>query len=167
MIRFAKCLFTNPAEISISGIKCCCDNIIKITNIFHREWILVTVDAVTEESPFLTFIKDQGLKYVVTQHATKYIQYIEVSVMTPYGLLEDVLGKAIREDPENIFMLFLLDPANWETLLQRSFIKLVAAEIADVFISIAFDENALSIVVNKTLLPPKEVYGKIKALQFV
>lgn len=167
MIRFAKCLFTNPAEISISGIRCSYDNLIKIASIFHREWILVTVDALTEESPFLSFIKDQGLKYVVKKHATKYTKYIEVSLMTSYGLLEDVLENAIKEDPENIFVLFLLNPANWETLLQRSFIKLVAEGVADVFLSVAFDENTLSIVVNKALLPPKEVYGKMKALQFV
>ena len=74
------------------------------------------------------------------------------------------MDKAIKENPENIFVFNLLDPASSVICLQRSFEELVTTGIADVFISIALDENALLICVNKSLIIPQEVFKRLKAL---
>ena len=163
MIKFAKNFFSNPAEIRISGINCNLNNIVKIVTAFDCKWIVVTIDSVTEESSLLTLMKDQGLKYFAR---TRSADYVEISAVIPYPLFEDFLDKAIKEEPENIFVFNLLDSANSIMCLQRSFEELVATGITDVFISIALDENALLICVNKFLLPPQEVFKKIKSLHF-
>lgn len=163
MIRFSKILFTNPAHICVSGIKCSHDNIIKMVNIFDHKYILLTVDSVTEESSLLTFIKSQSVKYSVKQHTA---EYMEISVVVPCDLFSLILEKAILEDPENIFIFNLLDPLSWNRQLHCSFEKLVATGTTDMFISISLDENALSISLNKSLLRPREVYRKIRALRF-
>ena len=163
MIRFSKILFLNPAKIWISGVKCSCDNIIKIVNIFDWKWIALTIDSVTEESPLLKFAKKQKLKYSVKKRSTNFI---ELSVVVPHDLFNCFLEEAISEDPENIFVFNLLDSTNWDIHLQRSFEELVASGITNAFISISLDENALLISVNKSLIQPQKLYRKIKALRF-
>ena len=61
-------------------------------------------------------------------------------------------------------MFSLRDPANAVMCLQHSYEELVTKGIVDVFISISFDENALLICMNKSLVPLRDVYPKIKAL---
>lgn len=163
MIKISKNLLLNPAQIRVSDIKCNFNNIAKIANVFDCKWIVVTIDSLTEESSLLSSIKEQGLKFFAKQHAANYL---EVSVVIPYILFEDVLAKAINEDPENIFLFNLLDSTNWDIYLQHSLEELVATGITNVFISISFDENALLISVNKSLIQPQELYRKIKALRF-
>lgn len=163
MIRFSKVLILNPAKIWISGVKCSYDNIIKIANIFDWKWIALTIDSVTEESPLLKFVKKQKLKYSVKQRSTNYI---EISAVVPHDLFNCILEEAISEGPENIFVFNLLDSTNWDIHLQRSFEDLVATDIANAFISISLDENALLISVNKSLIQPQKLYRKIKALRF-
>lgn len=163
MIKISKNLLLNPAQILVSGIKCNFKNIAKIADVFDCKWIVMTIDSLTKDSSLLALVRNQGLKYFLKQQSSNYI---EVSVIIPYSLFEDLLEKAIREDPENIFMFNLLDPTNWDIFLQHSFEELVATGITNVFISISFDENALLISVNKALTQPQELYRKIKALRF-
>lgn len=153
----------NPAKIWISGIECSYDNIIKISDIFECKWISLSIDSLLEESPLLTFIKDQGLKYFIKQRLTNHM---EISVVVPYSLFADILEKAINEDPENIFISNIIDPTNWDEQLQRPYEELVVTGITNVFICISLDENTLVISVNKSLLPSQEVYKKIRALRF-
>ena len=75
------------------------------------------------------------------------------------------MDKAIKEKPENIFMLNLLEPAG-NVCLQQPFEELVITGITDVFISIALDENALLICMNKSLVIPQEVFKRLKKLCF-
>ena len=163
MIKFSKNLLLNPAEIRISGIKCSFNNIVKISNVFEFKWIVVTIDSVTEGSSLLTLVKDQRLKYFERPRSAGYV---EISAVVPYLLFEDFLDKAIKENPENIFVFNLLDPASSVICLQRSFEELVTKGITDVFISISLDENALLISMNKSLLLPREMFKRIKALRF-
>ena len=163
MIRFTKNILFNPAEIRISGIKCCFSNIVKIFSVFDFEWTMVTIDSVTEGSSLLTFVKDQGLKYFARPVSA---DYIEITAIVPYSLFEVFLDKAIEEYPENIFVINLLDPANIAMYLRRPFAELVAKGITDVFISISLDKNALLICVNKSLIPPRGLFKKLKALCF-
>lgn len=163
MLKITKNLLFNPAQIWVSGIKCNFKNIVKITNVLDCKWIVMTIDSLTKDSSLLSLVRNQGLKYFLKQHAANYI---EVSVIIPYCLFEDVLEKAISEDPENIFVFNLLDHTDWGIHLQHSFEELVITGITNVFISISLDENALLISVNKALIKPKELYRKIKALQF-
>lgn len=90
----------------------------------------------------------------------------EISAVVLYLLFKDFLDKAIKENPENIFMFNFLEPAGSVICLQRSFEELVTTGIADVFISIALDENALLICVNKSLIIPQEVFKRLKELCF-
>lgn len=163
MVRISKNILLNPAQIWVSGIKCNLKNIAKIANIFDCKWIAVTIDSLTKDSSLLSLIKNQGLKYFLKQHAPNYM---EVSVAIPYSLFEDIIEKAICENPENIFVFNLIDPTNWDIHLQRSFEELVATGITNMFLSISLDENALLISVNKSLIEPQELYKKIKALRF-
>lgn len=61
-------------------------------------------------------------------------------------------------------MFSLRDPANAVMCLQHSYEELVTKGIVDVFISISFDENALLICMNKSLVSLRDVYLQIKAL---
>lgn len=162
MIRFSKNLFLNPARIWIDNVKCSYDNIIKIVSIFEWKWIVLTVDSVTEESSLLKFVKNQKLEYFVKHSST---DYIEISVMVPHDLFDCILEKAISEDPENIFVFNLLERSNRDIHLQCSFEDPVASGIANVFISISFDESALLISMNKFLIQPQKLYREIKALR--
>lgn len=163
MIKISKNLLLNPAQIWVSGIKRNFKNIVKIANILDCKWIVVTIDSLTKDSSLLVLVKKQGLKCFLKKHSANYI---EVSVIIPYFLFEDLLEKAISEDPENIFVFNLLDPTKWDIHLQYSFEELVATGITNVFISISLDENALLIYVNKSLIQPQELYRNIKALRF-
>ena len=163
MIRFSKCFLMNPAHIWIFDIRCSPDNIMKIANVFTNKWVVVTIDSITKESSLLTFIETQGLKYFVKQHS---INNIEISIAISYDLFEVILRKADSEDPENIFVFDIPDLTNWNIYLHYSFEELVATGVANMFISIGLDENAMLITVNKHVLSPKELYSKIKSLQF-
>lgn len=163
MIKISKSLLLNPAQIWVSGIKCNFKNIAKIVNVLDCKWIVVTIDSLTKDSSLLALVKKQGLKYFLKQQSANYI---EVSVLIPYSLFEGILEKAISEYPENIFVLNLLDPTNWDIQLQHSLEELVATGITNLFISISLDENALLISANKFLIQPQELYRKIKALRF-
>ena len=163
MVKFSKNLLFNPAKIRVSGLKCNLNNIVKMTNVFVCKWIVVTVDSVTEGSPLLAFMKEQRMSCFVR---TCSAGYVEVSAVIPYALFEVVLEKAIDEEPENIFVLNLLDSANCAIHFQHSFEELVIAGVSDVFISISLVENAMLICVNKSSLSPQEILKKIKALQF-
>ena len=163
MIKISKNLLLNPARIWVSGIKWNFENIAKIAGFFDCKWVVVTIDSLKKDSLLLSLVKDKGLKYFSKYHVA---DYIEVSVVIPYSLFEDILEKAICEEPENIFVFNLLDAANWAIHLQHPFEALVAAGITDVFISVSFDENALSISVNRSLIQPQALYRKIKALRF-
>lgn len=162
MIRITKNILFNPAQIWVSGIKCNLKNIEKIAGIFDCKWIVMTIDSLSGDSSLLSFMKSQGLKHFLKQHSSDH----EVSVVIPYSLFDDVLEKALCEDPENIFVFNLLEPTNWSIHLQYSFEELVANGFTNVFISISLDENALLISVNKFLVEPQELYRKIKALRF-
>ena len=161
MIKVSKNFWLNPAKIQVSGVRCSPDTIVKILDTLNCQWIVMTVDSVTEDSLLLTSIKEQGLKYFVRSHVA---EYVEISVVIPYSLLNDFLNKAIHEEPENIFVFHLRDPANSVMCLQYSYEELVVTGIVDVFVSIALDENVLLICMNKSLASPQEVYMKIKAL---
>lgn len=163
MIRFSKNFLMNPAQIWIFGIQCSPDNIIKIADAFNNKWIIVTIDSVTEESSLLTFIKDQDINYVVKQHSDNNI---EISIAISYDLFETVLRKADSENPENIFVFDLPNLTNWNEYLQYSFEELVSTRVANMSLSIGLDENAMLITVDKHVLSPKELYRKIKGLQF-
>ena len=163
MIRISKNIWFNPAEISVFGIKCTFSNIAKIINLLDYKWLLVTIDSLTEDSPLLNFIKNQGLECFLKQNSS---DYIEVSVVIPYSLVNDVLEKAISEYPENIFVFNLLDPKKWDIYLQHSFEELVVNGITNAFISIALDENALLICINKSIIDPRKLYRQIKELRF-
>ena len=163
MIRISKLLLFNPISISISGIKCTASNITRLVNALDCQWIAMKIDSLSNDSLLLTYIKNQGMKFFVKQHATNYC---EVTVVLPDSLFEDVLEKVISEDPENIFMISLLDPTNEDIYLQHSFEQLVTTGIANVFISISFDENAVFISANKALTQPQKLYRRIKALRF-
>ena len=163
MVKFTKSFLFNPAEIWISGIKCSFNNIIKISSVFAFKRIIVTIDSVTEGSLLLTMVKDRGLKYFAKPRSAGYI---ELSAVVPCSLFEFFLDKAIQEDPENIFVFNLLDPANDVLCLQRSFKELVTTGITDVFLSLALDENALLICMNKSLISPQELFKRLKALCF-
>ena len=165
MIKFTKNFLFNPAEIRISGIKCSFNNVVKISTAFGFKQIAVTIDSVTEGSPLLEFVKDQGLEYFASPHSSGYL---EISAVVPYSLFDDFLDKAIKENPENIFMFSFLEYTNTSSIicLQRSFEELVTEGIADVFISIALDENALLICVNKSLILPQKLFKRLKALCF-
>lgn len=163
MIKISKNILLNPAHIWVSGIKCNFENIAKIVIVLDCKWIVVTIDALTKDSSLLAFAKMEGLKYFQKQHSANYI---EVSVVIPYYLFECILEKAISENPENIFIFNLLDFTNLDIQLQYSFEELVTTGITNWFISIALDENALLVSVNKFLIQPQELYRKIKTLQF-
>ena len=163
MIKLTKNLLFNPAEIEITGIKCSFNNIVKISSLFDLKWIVVTVDSVTEGSSLIKLVKDHGWKYFLMSRS---VGYTELSAVVPYHLFEYFLDKAIEENPENIFVSNLRDPANSVMCLQRSFDELVIAGIIDVFISISLDENAVLICVNKSRIIPKELFKKLKALCF-
>ncbi len=90
---------------------------------------------------------------------------MEISLIVPYSLLEDILKRAICEDPENIFMFNLFDSTNWDIYVRHPLEELVATGITNVYISVSFDENALLISVNKISIQPQELYRKIKALR--
>lgn len=162
MIRFSKILFTNPAQIWISGIECGYNNIIKITDIFKCKMIALTITSLPIRSKLITFINEQGLNYFVKQQSTNYI---EISVVIPYNLFSCVLKMAICEEPENIFILNLSDMTEWNEDLQRPYEELLVKGIANVFISISLDENALLISINNFLLQSREIYKEIRALQ--
>lgn len=117
MIKFTKNLLFNPAEICITGIRCNFNNIAKISTIFDFKWTEVTIDSVKEGSSLLEFVKVQGLKYFIRHHSSGNI---EMSVVGPCHLFEVFLDKAIKENPENIFMLNLLEPAG-NVCLQQPF----------------------------------------------
>ena len=68
---------------------------------FEFKWVVVTIDSITEGSSLLTLVKDQGLK---KKKKPRSAGYIEISVVVPYLLFEDFLYKAIKENPENIFV---------------------------------------------------------------
>ena len=163
MIKFAKNFLFNPADIRISGIKCRFNNIVKIFAVFDFKCIVVTIDSVTEGSSLLTLVKNQGLKCFTRLRSAGYV---EISVVVPYPLFEDFLDKAIRENPENIFVFNLLDPANSVMCMRQPSEELVAKGIADAFISISLDENALLICVNKSLILPQELFKRLKTLCF-
>lgn len=163
MIKFTKNLLLNPAEIRISGIRCSFNNIVKISTVFDLKWIAVTIDSVTEGSSLLGFVKDHGLKYFASPRPSGHA---EISAVVPYLLFEDFLDKAIKENPENIFMFNFIEPANSVMCLQQSFEELVSTGITDVFMSIALDENALLICVNKSLIIPQDLFKRLKKLCF-
>ena len=163
MIKFTKNFLLNPAKIRISGIRCSFNNIVKISTVFDFKWIAVTVDSVTEGSSLLEFVKDQGLEYFASPRSS---DYAEISAVVPYPLFEDFLDKAIKENPENIFMFNSLEPTGSAICLQWSFEELVTMGITDVFISIALDENALLICINKSLILPQKLFKRLKALCF-
>ena len=163
VIKFTKNFLFNPAEIRISGIKCSFNNIVKISTAFDFKQIAVTIDSVTEGSPLLEFVKDQGLEYFASPRSTGYV---EISAVVPYSLFDDFLDIAIKENPENIFMFNFLEHTSSIICLQRSFEKLVTEGIIDVFISIALDENALLICINKSLILPQKLFKRLKALCF-
>ena len=163
MVRLSKNLLLNPAKVWISGIKCSFDNIAKILDIFNLQWIAVTVDSVTAGSPLLTLIKDQGFESYVRLCSAGYE---EISAVIPYSLSKEFLNKANKEDPENIFVFSLPDPANGAMCLRRPYKESVADGSTDIFISISSDENAVLICMNKSLIPVRDVYAKIKALRF-
>jgi len=118
---------------------------------------------VTAGSPLLTLIKDQGFESYVRLCSAGYE---EISAVIPYSLSKEFLNKANNEDPENIFVFSLPDPANSAMCLRRPYEESVADGSTDIFISISSDENAVLICMNKSLIPVRDVYAKIKALRF-
>ena len=114
-------------------------------------------------SGLLTLIKDQGFESYVRLCSAGYE---EISAVIPYSLSKEFLNKANNEDPENIFVFSLPDPANGAMCLRRPYEESVADGSTDIFISISSDENAVLICMNKSLIPVRDVYAKIKALRF-
>ena len=162
MIRYGKIFFLNPAEIWISDMKCNLSYIVKIINVFDCKWILMTIDSVTGDSSFLTAIKNQGVRYIASPLGSNHF---EISVVLQYTLFENVLDKAMNENPENIFVYSLLELKECNMCLQYSFEELIIKGIADVCISISLDKNAMMIYMSKFLIPIREVFKKIKALR--
>ena len=127
---------------------------------FHCKEVVVTIDSVTEEGSLLAFMKAQGLKCFERPRSA---DHAEISA-NPTLFIWRFLDKAIHEAPENVFVFSLCDPANAVMCVRHSYEELVTKGIVDVFISVSLDENALLICMNKSLVPLRDVYQKIKAL---
>ena len=106
-------------------------------------------------------VKDQGLEYFERSSSAGSVA---LSAVVPYPFSADFLDKAVQENPENIFVVNLLAPASGVLCSRRPFEELVKQGIADVSISISLDENDVLISVNKSLIPPRELFRRLKAL---
>ena len=163
MINFSKNFVFNPAEIRIFNIKCNFNNIAKISTALDFKNLFVTIDSVTAECSLLTLIKDQRLRYFEKLRSN---DCVEISAIVPCSLFDAFLNQAIKENPENIFIFNLIDSTSSGMCLLSPFQKLVAKGIADVFVSISLDENAMLICMNKSLISPRSFFKKLKALCF-
>lgn len=163
MIKFSKMFFTNPAKIWISNIKCSFNNVVKIIKVFNCEWMTMTTDSIAEGSALLTFVKKHNLEYA-ERHLSNC--NIELSVLLPHTLLKEFLEKAFNEEPENIFIYNSFHMNCNMACTRHSLEELTATGATDACISIALDEDAILICMNKSRYSSKDVFQAIKSLHF-
>ena len=147
-----------------------------VTEGSNSEIINIEEHKMTRIKATLTRVMSKVLLTCTTKSDTEYVNvtkdngYIRLSDV--HYILETTnkkffpFKKANNEDPENIFVFSLPDPANGAMCLRRPYEESVADGSTDIFISISSDENAVLICMNKSLIPVRDVYAKIKALRF-
>lgn len=161
MIKYTRNFLFNPAQLQASNIIGDYDNIQRIVKVFNCKLLVMTIDSVSKESELIGLAEKQQLQYFTKPYDN---DYTELSIVVPYASFGDFLKKAISEEPENIIIFDLLDPTTVGEQLQLPHEELVIGGNTDVSITIALDENAMMIYMNKSLIRPQEVYKKIKLL---
>lgn len=161
MIKYTRNFLFNPAQLQVSNIIGDYDNIQRIVKVFNCKLLVMTIDSVSKESELIGLAEKQQLQYFTKPYDN---DYTELSIVVPYASFGDFLKKAISEEPENIIIFDLLDPTTVGEQLQLPHEELVIGGNTDVSITIALDENAMMIYMNKSLIRPQEVYKKIKLL---
>lgn len=161
MIKYTRNFLFNPAQLQVSNIIGDYDNIQRIVKVFNCKLLVMTIDSVSKESELIGLAEKQQLQYFTKPYDN---DYTELSIVVPYASFGDFLKKAISEEPENIIIFDLLDPTTVGEQLQLPHKELVIGGNTDVSITIALDENAMMIYMNKSLIRPQEVYKKIKLL---
>lgn len=161
MIKYTRNFLFNPAQLQVSNIIGDYDNIQRIVKVFNCKLLVMTIGSVSKESELIGLAEKQQLQYFTKPYDN---DYTELSIVVPYASFGDFLKKAISEEPENIIIFDLLDPTTVGEQLQLPHEELVIGGNTDVSITIALDENAMMIYMNKSLIRPQEVYKKIKLL---
>ena len=103
-----KNLITEPPSVTIYGVECSAENLLKVLGVFDCGHVLVTVDSVAAESTIIAS-GEGGVPCFVKPSAGNRA---ELSAVVPCGMARAFLEKAIAEEPENIFVFVLPDPAN-------------------------------------------------------
>lgn len=159
MIHYAKLPLSRYYDsITLTGLACTASNIRKIMDLFSGERVGLSLIALEEDSPMITWLEGQRWELQGDR------QHGIVTVNVPWDRLPMALEKAAAETPEAM-VLFLpsLSPAGktweeWEEKMKEGNL--------DVFLWISPEENTLMLAVRKGLFPPKELFRRVKSLKF-
>lgn len=164
MTKISKFLLFNPISILIKDIDCNFENIVKVINIFEFKHIVMRIIFLQKDSALMVFIKNKELKFITKQCSDNYVV---LSVIVPYSLLNNVLKMAINEKADDICIFNLFDLTTWDIYQHNTSINyLVSKGVIDVALFVAFDARTLIINANKSLVRPKEMYEKVKEICF-
>lgn len=87
-------------------------------------------------------------------------------MLLPHTLLKEFLEKAFNEEPENIFIYNSFHMNCNMACTRHSLEELTSTGTTDACISIALDEDAILICMNKSRYSSKDVFQAIKSLHF-
>lgn len=145
-------------RLTLTGLACTASNIQKVMDLFSGERVGLSLIALEEDSPMLTWLEGQHWELQEDR------QHGNVTVNVPWERLPLTLEKAAAEIPEAM-VLFLppLSPVGktWEEWEE----KMKEGDL-DVFLWISPEENTLMLAVRKGLFPPKELFRRVKSLEF-
>lgn len=159
MIHYSKLPLSRYYDsITLTGLACTASNIWKIMDLFTGERVGLSLIALEEDSPMITWLEGQRWDLQIDR------LHGNVTVNVPWERLPMALEKAAAEIPEAM-ILFLpsLSPVGptWEEWEE----KMKEGDL-DVYLCASPDENTLMLAVRKGLFPPKELFRRVKSLKF-
>lgn len=159
MIHYSKLPLSRYYDsITLTGLACTASDIRKIMDLFSGERVGLSLIALEEDSPMITWLEGQRWDLQIDR------LHGNVTVNVPWERLPMALEKAAAETPE-VMVLFLppLSPAGeigeeWEGKMKEGDL--------DVYLCASPDENTLMLAVRKGLFPSKELFRWVKSLKF-
>ena len=160
MIHYTKLPLSRYYDrITLTGLACTASNIRKVMDLFPGERVGVSLIALEEDSPIITWLEGQRWDLRIDR------LHGDVTMNVPRERLPFALEKAAAETPE--VMVFFLPPLSPARKIGEEWEGKMKEGDLDVYLCASPDENTLMLAVRKGLFPPKELFCKVKELKFI
>lgn len=163
-IKVSKLVLGNVADISVSRFNCSEDNVLKITDLFEYENVIIEIGNVEKCSSLFQTLRTLNLKYTTSLYDD--LPYTDVVIMAKTGNVKEIIHHVFASECESFSLEYVTHHSQWEQHLYNRIHKrqLIKRKIITLSMVVVINESQVDISFHKDTYDAKQITAKIKAL---